>query len=79
MPTQLESARNGTVTDEMKRAAEAERLDPELLREGIAQGQIVLLCNTRHEGVVEKGGGKGVGRKGKDNTRNSRDQADPDV
>ena len=43
--TQLEIARSGRVSPEMKAVAEIERLDPEFVREGIAVGTIVIPHN----------------------------------
>ena len=43
--TQLEIARSGKISPEMKAVAEIERLDPEFVREGIAVGTIVIPHN----------------------------------
>lgn len=45
MKSQLELARDGVVTEQMKRAAEGEYLTAEEIRSGIARGTIVLPCN----------------------------------
>ena len=47
--TQLEQAKNGTVTEEARIAAEAEHMEPERLRELIASGKVVLPKNKHHE------------------------------
>lgn len=44
--TQLETAREGDLSPEMRAAAECEQVDRELLREGIASGKIVLPVNV---------------------------------
>jgi phosphomethylpyrimidine synthase len=47
--TQLEHARLGSVTDEMRRAAEKEpHLTPEQIRDEIAAGRMVVPANRRH-------------------------------
>jgi len=46
--TQLEMAKKGIISEEMKKAAEADGIDPELLRELIASGRAVLPKNVNH-------------------------------
>jgi len=46
--TQLESARRGIVTAEMKRVAERENVAPELIRDEVARGRLVIPANVRH-------------------------------
>src|SRR5947208_1316769 len=46
--TQLESARAGTVTPEMQFVARREDLDPELIREEVARGRMVIPANKVH-------------------------------
>jgi len=76
MLTQLESARQGLVTDAMKNAAAREGVDPEFIRKGIAAGGIVLLCNPRHENSGPLAIGAGLRTKVNANIGTSRDQAD---
>lgn len=47
--TQLEAARAGKITAEMKAAAAAERMDAEEMRRRVAAGRIVLCRNTTHD------------------------------
>ncbi|MFT9496587.1 phosphomethylpyrimidine synthase ThiC [Anaerosolibacter sp.] len=61
--TQLESARRGIITKEMEAAAALEGMSPELLREGIAKGEIVLPCNINHKGIRPIAVGKGLSTK----------------
>lgn len=61
--TQLESARKGIITKEMEAAAEMEGISPEILREGIAKGEIVLPCNIHHKGIRPIAVGKGLSTK----------------
>jgi phosphomethylpyrimidine synthase len=46
--TQLEFARAGIITDAMKRVAEREELDPELIRSEIARGRFIIPANVHH-------------------------------
>src|SRR6266571_542862 len=46
--TQLEAARTGIVTDEMRFVAQREDLDPELIRAEVARGRMVIPANTVH-------------------------------
>ncbi|NHN61462.1 MULTISPECIES: phosphomethylpyrimidine synthase ThiC [Halorussus] len=46
--TQLQRAREGTVTDAMARVAERERVDPEFVREQVAEGRAVIPANVQH-------------------------------
>ena len=48
MATQLESARAGIITDEMKKAVEKEPISAEQLRDLIAAGLSVLPSNVKH-------------------------------
>jgi len=48
MATQLQIARNGTVTNEMKLVAQVENVDAELIREEIAAGRLVIPANKLH-------------------------------
>ena len=51
MPTQLERARSGAVTEAMERVAEREHCDPEFVREQVAEGQAVIPSNQHHESL----------------------------
>ena len=46
--TQLESARDGVVTTEMRRVAIRECVTPELVRAEVARGRLVIPANRRH-------------------------------
>jgi phosphomethylpyrimidine synthase len=46
--TQLESARKGIVTPEMRRVAERERSTPELICDEVARGRLVIPANIHH-------------------------------
>src|SRR5215831_3791306 len=46
--TQMEAARAGVVTDEMRFVADREDLDPELIRAEVARGRMVIPANKVH-------------------------------
>ncbi len=46
--TQIESARKGIITDEMHFVAKREDLEPELVRDEVARGRMVIPANTVH-------------------------------
>src|SRR3984893_13703544 len=46
--TQLEAARQGTITPEMQLVAQREDLDPELIRAEVARGRMVIPANKIH-------------------------------
>jgi len=46
--TQLESAHRGIVTAEMRRVAARENVAPELIRDEVARGRLVIPANVRH-------------------------------
>jgi phosphomethylpyrimidine synthase len=46
--SQMHLARRGLVTEEMAHVAAAERLAPELVREEVARGRLVIPANVRH-------------------------------
>jgi len=46
--TQLTFARQGVITDAMKRVAEREGLEPELIRSEVARGRLIIPANIHH-------------------------------
>src|SRR5712691_4505441 len=46
--TQLVSARQGTITPQMRRVAQREGLPPELIRDEIARGRLIIPANVHH-------------------------------
>ena len=46
--TQLESARRGTITPEMRRVAQRENTTPEFICDEVARGRLVIPANTHH-------------------------------
>lgn len=56
--TQIESARQGMVTEAMKIVASGEHIDPETLRQLVAEGKVVIPANVNHKNLVPIGIGK---------------------
>jgi len=48
MGTQMSQARRGTVTPQMQRVAEREELDPQLIRDEVARGRMIIPANVHH-------------------------------
>ncbi len=77
-PSQLDAAVNGDITPQMEKVAEAEGLRPEVVRQRIADGQIVIpLNNTCPTNVV--GIGRGLATKINASIGTSTDIADIDA
>src|SRR5579884_2905190 len=49
--TQIEMAREGTISDEMAIVARREGLSPELVRSEVARGRMIIPANTVHLGL----------------------------
>lgn len=58
--TQLDCARKGLVTEQMRTAAKQEGVTAEQLQAGIASGEIVLPCNINHQNCKPVAVGKGL-------------------
>jgi len=76
--TQLEIARSGKISPEMKLVAEQEHVDPEFVRAGIAAGTIVIPANVNHELAKPCGIGAGLRTKVNANIGTSADFYDVD-
>jgi phosphomethylpyrimidine synthase len=61
--TQLEAARMGQITPEMKQVAVREGLEVEFIQQGVAQGNIVIPANINHANLTPFGIGKGLSTK----------------
>ncbi len=61
--TQIESARTGQITEQMKQVAENEGLETEFIRKGVSEGTIVIPANINHVGLSPRGIGKGLSTK----------------
>ena len=60
MTTQMQFARQGIVTEEMKLVAAQENVSEEFIRQGVAQGTIVICCNRNHKNLKPCGVGQGL-------------------
>ncbi|MEI6315918.1 MAG: phosphomethylpyrimidine synthase ThiC, partial [Syntrophus sp. (in: bacteria)] len=58
--TQIDEARQGVITEEMKICAGQEGRDPEFIRAGVADGTIVVIRNNRHGKIPPIAIGKGL-------------------
>ena len=58
--TQMEAAKKGIITPEMKLVAEKEYTDPEKIRESVASGTVAIPCNIRHTSLSAEGIGTGL-------------------
>ncbi len=76
--TQIEMARKGIMSDEMKRVASSEGVDPQELLGLVAQGKIAIPANRNKIKTDVKGVGKGLLIKVNANIGTSADQADLD-
>lgn len=76
--TQRIEACKGIVTKEMESAARDEGMSPELLRQKIASGRIVIPANPRHKGVRIVGVGEGLRIKVNTNLGTSSGHVDPE-
>lgn len=58
--TQIISAREGIITEEMKYVAEYDGVEPEFVRKGIEDGSIVILKNNQRKDSIPVGVGAGL-------------------
>ncbi|TET38638.1 MAG: phosphomethylpyrimidine synthase ThiC [Dehalococcoidia bacterium] len=77
--TQLELARSGVISPEMKLVAQDEGVDPELILKGVAEGTIIVPANRNHKLVRYCGIGKGLRIKVNANIGTSPDYGDVDT
>ena len=71
--TQLEYARQGTSTDAMAKSAAAEGVAVETIRQGLAEGTIVITQNLKHRNIAPLAIGKGLRTKVNANVGTSQD------
>jgi phosphomethylpyrimidine synthase len=74
--TQLEYARRGLITEQMQRAAMAEGVSPEFIRDGLAAGNIVICHNIKHLNGTPLPVGSGLRTKINANIGSSSDDTD---
>ena len=77
--TQMEAAKNGFVTEEMKIVAKNENVSEEFLLEKIAKGEIVIPRNKNHNSISPEGIGTGLKTKINVNLGISKDLNDLDL
>lgn len=77
--TQMEAARKGIITPEMKIVSEKEHMDPEKLRDLMSSGKIVIPANPRHKSLDPNGIGRALRTKINVNLGISRDCKDYNV
>lgn len=71
--TQLEYARQGTITEAMEKTAASEGISAETIRQGIAEGTIVITQNVKHRTISPLAIGKGLRTKINANVGTSKD------
>ena len=76
--TQMEAAKNGEITGEMKIVAEKEGISPESLRSLVADGKVIIPCNRNHRCISPNGVGASLRTKINVNLGTSRDMKDMD-
>lgn len=74
--TQLEKARQGIISEEMKICAAEEGVEPEFIRQGMADGNIVICQNVNHRKIKPLAIGKGLRTKVNANIGTSKDNND---
>ena len=71
--TQLEYARQGMITEAMEKSAASEGVSAEIIRLGLADGNIVITQNLRHRTIAPLAIGKGLRTKVNANVGTSKD------
>jgi phosphomethylpyrimidine synthase len=74
--TQLEKARKGLITEEMKIAATTEGVEAEYIRQGLVEGTIVICRNVNHAAIKPLAIGLGLRTKVNANIGTSKDNND---
>ena len=75
--TQLEKARSGILSEEMEICAAEEGVEAEYIRQGVADGTIVICRNVNHKTIKPLAIGKGLRTKVNANIGTSKDNNDP--
>ncbi|MGI6260604.1 MAG: phosphomethylpyrimidine synthase ThiC [Acutalibacteraceae bacterium] len=76
--TQMEAARSGIITEEMRQVAQKENISEDALRELVAQGKAIIPCNRNHTALLPNGVGAALKTKINVNLGTSRDMKDLD-
>ena len=77
MLTQMQSARQGIITEAMLTVAAKENLPAETIRAGVAEGTIAICANPNHKNLSPSGVGKGLTTKVNANIGTSSSYPDP--
>ena len=77
--TQMEAARKGIITEELKSVAKKERMSVEELLPLVAEGKVVICANKNHKCIDPQGVGSMLSTKINVNLGISRDCKDYDV
>jgi len=77
--TQLEIARENKISEEMEICAGQEGVDPEFIRKGVEDGNIVVVRNSKHTSILPLAIGRGLKTKVNANIGTSKDRSDLDV
>ena len=78
-PTQMYYAKKGVITPEMNYIAQAEALNPELVRSEVAAGKMIIPANIHHENLLPMAIGREAKTKINANTGNSSLSSDIDA
>ncbi len=76
--TQMDAAKKGIITKEMKIVSEKESMDLKKLRKSIADGKIIIPANKNHKNIDPEGVGEGLRTKINVNLGISKDCYNPD-
>ncbi len=74
--TQLETAKKGAISEEMRICAGQEGVSPEFIRQGVEAGTLVVIRNNTHQDIPPLAVGKGLRTKINANIGTSRDRVD---
>ena len=77
--TQMEAARKGIITDEMKIVSEKEHISMDKLIGFMAEGKVIIPCNKNHKAISPNGLGSMLKTKINVNLGTSRDMIDLDM
>ncbi len=77
--TQLEIARKNKISEQMEICAGHEGVEPEFIRKGVEDGNIVVVRNRKHTSVLPLAIGKGLKTKVNANIGTSKDRSDLDL
>lgn len=58
--TQMDAAKQGIITKQMEIVAQKEHLEPEIIRQRVAQGTVVIPANINHTSLSPEGIGQGL-------------------